>query len=73
MTSAEKRVRRKLLEEVTFEKIRPYLTGDGDLRRVPILKDTDVSWVAAQVIHRVRKILDYPGRRLGKRALKCTE
>ncbi len=73
MKSEEKVARRKLLKKVTFDEIRPYITGKGDLGE-PDLSESDVSWVTSQVIHRVRKILDYPGRRLGVRARrKVTE
>ncbi len=73
MKSEEKTARRKLLKQVTFDAVRPHVTGDDKLGG-KILSDTDVSWVTSQVIHRVRKILDYPGRRLGVRARrKVTE
>lgn len=59
MTSAEKRVRRKLLQQVTFEGVRSHLVEVG-------IPKKDVDFVVSGTIHRVRKILDYPGRRLGR-------
>ncbi len=67
MKSEEKVARRKLLKHVTFDAIRPYITGRDELGG-ETLNEADVSWVTSQVIHRVRKILDYPGRRLGVRS-----